>query len=40
MGVAGELAAEKAQGPGSFQLHFLDVLYGLNDADIAKRRKS
>lgn len=40
MGVAGELAAEKAHGPGSFQMHFLDALYGLNDADMAKRRKT
>ena len=29
MGVAGELTAERAAGPGSFQMHFLDVLYSL-----------
>ena len=34
MGVAGELAAEKASGPGSFQMHFLDVLHGLREADV------
>ena len=34
MGVAGELAAEKASGPGSFQMHFLDGLHGLREADI------
>jgi hydroxyethylthiazole kinase len=34
MGVAGELAAEKAAGPGSFQMHFLDVLHGLNEAEV------
>jgi hydroxyethylthiazole kinase len=37
MGMAGELAAEKADGPGSFQMHFLDALYGLDDAGIAQR---
>lgn len=30
MGVAGEIAAEKASGPGTLQLHFLDALHGLN----------
>lgn len=29
MGQAGNLAASKANGPGSFQLHFLDALYQL-----------
>lgn len=28
-GQAGELAAQKAQGPGSFYVHFLDALYNL-----------
>ena len=37
MGIAGEMAAEKAQGPGSLQLHFLDALYLMNEADIASR---
>lgn len=31
MGVAGERAAHKAQGPGSFQMHFLDALHQIND---------
>ncbi len=39
MGIVGEMAAERAQGPGSFQLHFLDVLYGLQATDIAGRLK-
>ncbi|NQT85973.1 hydroxyethylthiazole kinase [bacterium] len=37
MGIAGELAAEKADGPGTLQLHFLDALYGLSDDDVASR---
>jgi hydroxyethylthiazole kinase len=40
MGVAGEMAAEQASGPGSFQMHFLDALYGLDEAEIARRRKA
>ena len=34
MGVAGETAAHKADGPGSFQVHFLDALYRLGEADL------
>ena len=34
MGVAGELAAVRASGPGSFQMHFLDVLHGLREAEL------
>ena len=30
MGIAGEIAARWAKGPGSFQLHFIDALYGLS----------
>jgi hydroxyethylthiazole kinase len=37
MGVAGELAAARASGPGSFQMHFLDVLHQLQDADLKER---
>lgn len=37
MGVAGEIAAEKAAGPGTLQLHFLDTLHALSDADIIAR---
>jgi len=39
MGIAGEMAAEKSAGPGSLQLHFLDVLYLLAEADISSRLK-
>jgi len=39
MGVAGELAAAKAAGPGSFQMHFIDALHGLSEADLRKRAK-
>ncbi|MBL8470644.1 MAG: hydroxyethylthiazole kinase [Rhodocyclaceae bacterium] len=39
VGIAGELAAEIAHGPGSFQMHFLDALARLEDSDIARRRK-
>lgn len=34
MGIAGELAAKKSEGPGSLQLIFLDTLYNLNKMDI------
>lgn len=37
MGIAGELAAEKAEGPGTLQLHFLDALYRLSYEDLEKR---
>jgi hydroxyethylthiazole kinase len=39
LGVAGEQAAEKAQGPGSFAVALLDALYNLNGATVAKRAK-
>jgi hydroxyethylthiazole kinase len=39
MGVAGELAAERAEGPGSLQVHFLDALYRLTEADLSARLK-
>jgi len=39
MGIAGEIAVEKSAGPGSLQMHFLDVLYRLTEADIASRLK-
>ena len=39
MGIAGELAAEKAAGPGGFQVCFLDALYGIKKTDIEKRLK-
>ncbi len=37
MGIAGEMAVEKAAGPGTLQLHFLDALYRIGDEDITKR---
>ncbi len=37
MGIAGELAAAGASGPGSFQVHFLDALYGLSAEAVAER---
>ncbi|MBN1466720.1 hydroxyethylthiazole kinase [candidate division KSB1 bacterium] len=37
MGIAGEIAAAKAQGPGTLQLHFYDALYRLSAQDIEKR---
>ncbi len=33
MGVTGELAAAQSKGPGSLQMHFIDQLYRLTDAD-------
>jgi len=38
MGVAGEMAAARSQGPGTLQLHFLDCLYQLTEADLAQVR--
>jgi hydroxyethylthiazole kinase len=37
MGIAGEIAAEEADGPGSLQLRFLDVLYIITEADVLAR---
>ncbi len=39
MGVAGEIAAERADGPGTLQLHFLDALHGLSEADLTTRAR-
>jgi hydroxyethylthiazole kinase len=39
MGVAGEMTAEKAEGPGSFQVRFLDVLSAIQPADLARRAR-
>jgi hydroxyethylthiazole kinase len=36
MGVAGEMAAEGAEGPGSLQVRFLDALYKLDGETIEK----
>ncbi len=39
MGIAGEMAARVAAGPGSLQVHFLDCLYRLSENDISQRLK-
>lgn len=39
MGIAGELAAEKSHGPGSFQMEFLDQLYGMSEEILQNRIK-
>ncbi|WP_070963810.1 hydroxyethylthiazole kinase [Vibrio sonorensis] len=36
MGVAGELAAERSRGPGSFQMNLLDELYQLDESILLK----
>jgi len=36
-GIAGEMAGERADGPGSFQLRFLDALYRLGDDAVRDR---
>lgn len=40
MGVCGEIAAAKADGPGTLQLHFLDALHRLTEADVAGRLRA
>lgn len=37
MGIAGEIAAKKAFGPGSFSAHFCDALYNMTEKDIVKK---
>ena len=39
MGIAGEMAAERSAGPASFEMHFLDALYGIRESDIEQRLK-
>jgi len=39
MGVAGEIAAKKADGPGTMQLHFLDALYNLTCETLSEQAK-
>ncbi len=34
MGIAGEMAVKKSNGPGSLQVHFLDTLFNLSFMDI------
>ena len=35
MGITGEIAAQKSNGPGSLQMNFIDTLYNLSEADIS-----
>ncbi|MCX5848656.1 MAG: hydroxyethylthiazole kinase [Deltaproteobacteria bacterium] len=39
MGIAGEMAAKTAAGPGSLQIHFLDYLYLMSEDDISRLLK-
>ncbi|MBD2533769.1 hydroxyethylthiazole kinase [Nostoc flagelliforme FACHB-838] len=39
IGIAGEIAAHQATGPGSLQIHFLDALYKLKKEDIEEKLK-
>jgi hydroxyethylthiazole kinase len=39
MGIAGEIAAEIAAGPGSLQIHFLDALYRFSEDEIIRHLK-
>ena len=39
MGIAGEMAAEKAEGPASLQSRFIDILYSITESDIGKNLK-
>jgi hydroxyethylthiazole kinase len=39
IGVAGEIAAERARGPGSLQLELLDALYLLDEASLSRRAR-
>jgi hydroxyethylthiazole kinase len=38
--IAGELAAQRASGPGTFLSHFMDALYTLDQATIKTRLKA
>lgn len=39
LGVAAEMAAENAAGPGSFQVALLDALYALDETELASRAR-
>ncbi|MCW8858694.1 MAG: hydroxyethylthiazole kinase [Deltaproteobacteria bacterium] len=39
MGICGEIAAERASGPGSLQMHFIDSLYQLSEQQIVDHLK-
>lgn len=36
-GVAGEIAAARSAGPGTFQMHFIDALHGVSTPELEKR---
>ena len=36
-GIAGEMAAEKSRGPGTFQRAFLDALFLVDEGEIEQR---
>jgi len=40
MGIAGEMAAESADGPATFQTAFIDSLYQIKEDDVARRLKA
>jgi hydroxyethylthiazole kinase len=40
MGIVGEMAAERAAGPGSFWVQFLDALYVLKESDVTTRMRA
>lgn len=37
MGIAGEIGAEKSNGPASLQMNFVDALYNLSEKDVTVR---
>jgi hydroxyethylthiazole kinase len=39
-GIAGELAAERAEGPGSLQMRLLDALHGLTHEQVATKLRA
>ncbi len=39
MGIAGEMAAEETDAPGTFQIKFLDALYKINQEEIKNKLK-
>lgn len=39
MGIAGEMAGDISEGPGTLQVNFLDAIYQMNKSDIKKRLK-
>jgi hydroxyethylthiazole kinase len=39
LGVAGELAAEKSAGPGSFAVAIIDAIHNLDGPELAARAK-